>query len=302
MPVVDILGRPIAGAGTRGQRLATLAWIRAFPRRTRRRLFEVAHGYSPDFDNPGSFSEKLQVRLLNAPDPDYLSYADKVRAPDYARARVGSGLDYAQRFGVYNRITPADLDALPKAFVLKLSFGSGVNSVVPDKAEVDLEALARRFNRARTRTRNARLERGRSCAILAEELVRSPAGDAPTDYKFHCFNKREPGGFDWVLKVDQRELGRRGQRLFDSDLRVLPFRFGNLPAPAGELELPTELETMVEIARSLSSEFDYMRVDLMEAHGRVVFGELTPFHRGGWTPVSPRERDFRLGEMWTLRD
>ncbi len=118
----------------------------------------------------------------------------------------------------------------------------------------------------------------------------------------HCFNKREPGGFDWVLTVDQRGPDLHAQRQFDSDLLVLPFRFGNLPAPAGELELPTELETMVEIARSLSSEFDYMRVDLMEVDGRVVFGGLTPFHRGGWSPVSPREWDFRLGEMWTLWD
>jgi hypothetical protein len=55
---------------------------------------------------------------------------------------------------------------------------------------------------------------------------------------------------------------------------------------------------MIDIAKQLSRGFNYIRVDLFSIEDAVYFGELTPFHGGGWVPISSKEWDNRLGEMW----
>jgi hypothetical protein len=48
-----------------------------------------------------------------------------------------------------------------------------------------------------------------------------------------------------------------------------------------EIPRPACLARMTEVARQLSADFDFVRVDLYEAGGRVMFGELTFSPAGG---------------------
>ena len=43
----------------------------------------------------------------------------------------------------------------------------------------------------------------------------------------------------------------------------------------GRIERPKLLEKMLEISRVLSSDFDFVRVDLYDVDGKIYFGELT---------------------------
>ena len=38
---------------------------------------------------------------------------------------------------------------------------------------------------------------------------------------------------------------------------------------------PEKLDEMIEISKTLSADFDFVRVDLYEINGKVYFGELT---------------------------
>ncbi len=57
---------------------------------------------------------------------------------------------------------------------------------------------------------------------------------------------------------------------------------------------------MVELAEALAEGFDFVRVDLYNIDGRIVFGELTNYPYGGMAPFDPPEFDDVLGAKWTL--
>jgi hypothetical protein len=57
---------------------------------------------------------------------------------------------------------------------------------------------------------------------------------------------------------------------------------------------------MLEIAESLGSDVDFIRVDLYEVGGRIFFGELTNTPEGGGGRFDPREFDATLGQHWQI--
>ncbi|MGI9577061.1 MAG: hypothetical protein ACR2OH_02545, partial [Microthrixaceae bacterium] len=83
--------------------------MRLFPRTFRRRRFERVHGYVPNLDEPRSFNEKLQYRMLHFDDGNYADYANKARAPNYVQNKVGDELDLARNFGVFRPLTESIL-------------------------------------------------------------------------------------------------------------------------------------------------------------------------------------------------
>ena len=59
---------------------------------------------------------------------------------------------------------------------------------------------------------------------------------------------------------------------------------------------PEGLEEMLNVARKLSEDFDFVRVDLYEVDGRIWFGELTFTPFTGVLPIFKQELLDREGE------
>lgn len=57
---------------------------------------------------------------------------------------------------------------------------------------------------------------------------------------------------------------------------------------------------MVDIARKLSADFPFVRVDLYDLSGKIVFGELTWIPMGGNCIVDPASFDVELGSWLEL--
>ena len=55
---------------------------------------------------------------------------------------------------------------------------------------------------------------------------------------------------------------------------------------------------MIEIAKKLSSDFDYVRVDLYEVEGKIYFGELTFTDGSGYDLLKPDKYDIEWGTYW----
>ena len=55
---------------------------------------------------------------------------------------------------------------------------------------------------------------------------------------------------------------------------------------------------MLPIAKRLSEGFDYVRVDLYFANGKVLFGEMTFTPGSGFDRFSPAKLDCEFGELW----
>ena len=148
---------------------------------------------------------------------------------------------------------------------------------------------------------NAQGKINKNAVILIEELLLDEEQQIPKDYKFHCFNG--PGNdFNFILQVDHNRYGKHLQNLYDSDLNPLSFSWDEVEPNPKPFVPPGNIETMIKVAHQLSADFDYMRIDLYSIHGEIFFGEFTPFHRGGYGRIAPREFDYWLGDMWSLRE
>lgn len=81
------------------------------------------------------------------------------------------------------------------------------------------------------------------------------------------------------------------------DWELLPFSF-NFPAhPECIFEKPSKLEEMTEIARKLSKDLIFARIDLYWVQNRIYFGEITFFPAAGLGRFKPEKYDKIIGDM-----
>lgn len=119
-------------------------------------------------------------------------------------------------------------------------------------------------------------------------------GGIPDDYKFFVF-----GGRCRYIQVDSGRFGTRTQDFFRADWQHLPLSAGP-PWADPRPERPARLTEMIELAERLGQDTDFVRVDLYDAHGRIVFGELTSFPAGGDSPFHPEYFNDEFGSHWTV--
>ena len=73
------------------------------------------------------------------------------------------------------------------------------------------------------------------------------------------------------MQVDSGRFGRRTQDFFRPDWRHVPLS-GGPPWAVPEPPKPFRLAEMIEVAEKLRIGTDFVRVDLYDVDGRVVFG------------------------------
>src|SRR5699024_9547710 len=101
--------------------------------------------------------------------------------------------------------------------------------------------------------------------IVAEELVLTDSGDIPKDYKFFCFN-----GTVKLIQVDYDRFGEQKRNLFDRQFNPINGRL-LYPRYSGQTEKPANLRRAVEIAETLSADFNFIRVDLYLMGNKIYF-------------------------------
>ena len=63
---------------------------------------------------------------------------------------------------------------------------------------------------------------------------------------------------------------------------------------------PENWDLMIKLAANLSKDFPFVRVDLYNINGRIIFGELTFYPGSGYTSYTPDSFDFELGQQFVL--
>ena len=66
----------------------------------------------------------------------------------------------------------------------------------------------------------------------------------------------------------------------------------------GDMKKPILFEEMKEIARKLSKDFDFVRVDLYQVGEKIYFGELTFCDDSGFGKFTEQEWDYKFGSYW----
>lgn len=269
--------------------------------------------------NPRTFREKVRYKMLRDHRALVVAFADKAAVRDHVGAVVGAQY-LPQAFAIVD--DPGELRdvSLPAAYVIKPTHGSGAAIVVSDRAS-DEERLptdsgswvychvqpghARRDDVIRIargwvsqlygQGPNREWAYGRvPRRIIVEEMLAGADGSIPDDYKFFVYH-----GECVFVEVDSGRFGRRTQDFFRHDWRHLPLS-GGLPWADPEPAKPARLNEMIDLAQKLGADTDFVRVDLYDVDGRIVFGELTSFPAGGDSPFDPDCFNEEFGRPWTV--
>ena len=256
-----------------------------------RRRFRSIHGYPLNLQNPRSLNEKVRWIILNCDLEPLSVLVDKSRVRDFVTERIGN--DYLiPLIGSYNQFDDIDFAALPQAFVMKTTHGSGWNVLVRDKSSICWDLIRYKVNGWLRQSyyelsgeSNYRNLKGR---IILEKLLHDP--DGLHDFKFYCC-----GGEVLGAHVDIDRFGDHQYRTYDSEWRE--FDKENLSSAIGipKIPKPAKLDEMIEVCQKLASGFPYVRVDLYYASGKVYFGELTFTPGAGIEPYDPVIADYFFG-------
>jgi hypothetical protein len=292
IPVYRLIGLN----GWAGRRLDVYLSLRAY-----RKTF----GRNPNLSQPTLFSEKVTARKLFDRRPVFFTLADKLRAREFAAARIGAQ-HLPRLFTVCERFEEIDFDRLPDKFVIKTNHGSHWVLFVGDKAALDKAAARRLVNRW---LRTNYYVNSRECfyknvkpRIMIEEYLLEDSGAPILDFRLYAF--------DGAVKFFsiQRRLAVDGARTFTRFTRArerLPDPVtspaSGAPAPLASIEFPANLEQILEIGDRLAQGFDFIRVDLYNPGGRIVYGELTTLPMGGVRPFNPLICDRMFGQEWNLK-
>ncbi len=262
------------------------------------RRYKIKSGRLPNIDDPTLFSEKMQWIKLYYRDDMMTVCADKYAVREWIEEK-GYGETLNELYEVYEDEQDIELSKLPNKFVLKASHGSGWNLIVNDKDEINwfmwrkiirswlshnIFWAGREWIYAEIKPR-----------IVCEKFLEDDSGTL-MDYKFHCFN----GEAKFVQVNQGRGDESHTQNFYDLDWNLQLFGKDIMPNPKVEILPPKQLESMIKMAKDLSSYFPYARVDFYEVNNKIVFGEITFFPAGGYPDFRPEEYDLIWGEMLSL--
>lgn len=262
--------------------------------------YYLAVGRRLNLNPPRYFSEKMQWLKLNDRNPAYTMMADKYSVRDYVREKIGD--EYLiPLIGIYNNFSEIDFDALPNQFVLKPTHSCGVYickdkskfSINEVKCKIEASLNSNYFFLHREWEYKNILPR-----ILVQQYLADDQQESLYDYKFYCFNG-EPK-FLYLALGGAGNLKNLRMNFLNFDWSLTPFQrpdhlqFEVLPPK------PHCLDKMVELARLLSHNIPFVRVDFFVVDNKIYFGEMT-FHPGaGFAPFSPRKYELLYGELIRL--
>lgn len=261
-------------------------------------VFRKKMGKRLNLKNPQTFNEKLQWLKLYDRKPEYSTMVDKAAVKAYVSERIGE--EYIiPTLGVWDRFEDIDFDALPDQFVLKCTHDSGGLVICRDKRALDREAAKQKIEKSLKTNYFYHCRewpyKNVKPRILAEAFLEEASGDL-RDYKFMCFN----GEPKCVLVCAERSSAQ-GVKMsfFDPEWNRMPLKRKH-PVIDGPVEKPEKLQEMLSLARVLSRNIPFVRVDFYEVSGKIYFGEITFFPASGLGKFEPESWDKTLGSWITL--
>lgn len=257
-------------------------------------------GYEIDWDNPKTFSEKLQWLKLHDRKPIYTTMVDKYEAKRFIADKIGEQF-VIPTLGVWRHFNEIDFGALPNQFVLKCNHDSGSVVLCEDKVAFDYVASKIKLEKALKQNfywkerewpyRNVKPK------IIAEPLLKDGTGAYLRDYKFYTF-----GGLPKFFYTTSNRGGEGGlyEDFFDLNGVLLPWGQNGSSNNPNTPIVPANIEKMVSLARILSKGTSHLRVDFYEIMGRIYIGELTFFDGAGFVSFTPEEYNGILGDWIKL--
>lgn len=230
-----------------------------------------------DLNNPKLFYDKIFWNSLYTDTSQWTLLADKYKVREYVENKCNKKV-LPNLLGVYDRPEDIDFEKLPSSFVIKTNNGCASNIIVRDKKLINKSDICEKMNYwlkypYGDLTGQKHYSRILPKIIIEEMLIQDGNPNAPlTDYKFYCFN----GVPMYCIVMVDRVFNTHQfhYMMYDMKWNALP-DFFETNVRLKEVPKPQCFEKMISISKALSAGFNFVRIDLYDINGNVIFGEMT---------------------------
>ncbi len=227
-----------------------------------------------DIENPKTFNEKLNWLKINDRNPIYTKLADKYEVKEYVKEKIGKEF-IIPTLGIWSNFDDINFDELPERFVLKCTHDSGGIVIVKNKREFDKKNARKKINHYMKRNyyKNTREWPYKNIKprIMAEPYLEERKHGELRDYKFYMFNNKLALMF--ICSDRKRNVK---YTFFDSKGNLLNIHQCNAENDPN-VELPKNLELMIELSKKLSKDIVQVRVDFYEVDDKIFFRRINFF-------------------------
>lgn len=254
-----------------------------------------------DLKNPQTFNEKLQWLKLYDRSPLYTILVDKFAVRRHIAEKIGEEYLIPLVGGSWKSFNEIDFNALPNQFVLKCTHDSGGIVICKDKSKFDINAARDKISRSLNRNY---YYHGREWPyknvtprIIAEKYMEDQSDKELMDYKFFCFN-----GEPRIILVCTNRFSNDGlqENFYDINWNLLEVQRPTHRNSKTSIDRPRNIDNMLYLARKLSENIPFVRIDFYDVNGKIYFGEITFFPASGFEEFKPQEWDLKLGEWIKL--
>lgn len=249
-------------------------------------------------DKPNRFNEKLQWLKLHCKKEEYTKLVDKYEVKNIVGSKIGKQY-IIPTLGVWDNFEDIDFSKLPKQFVLKCTHDSGGLVICTDKENFDVAKARKKINKSLKRKyffeHREYPYKNVPPRIIAEKYMVDESGWQLKDYKVFCFN-----GCPKFIEVDYNRYVGHKLNVYDTNWNFVDFYMTSPNDRNIHIERPKQLSEMLQLAKELSKDDIFVRVDFYSINDRLYFGELT-YHPGcGMIDFHPDDYDLKLGKMLKL--
>lgn len=253
-------------------------------------------GRKIEWEEPRTFTEKLNVSKVYGVSEARIELTDKVAARKWVEGKIGKQY-LIPIIGIYDSLKDVSFEDLPEQFVIKCSHDSKSVTIVDSKKNLrkkDISKLVKKYDNFYMRRNFAYHEFEMHYSNIPHKIIiEEYMGENINDYKFLCF-----GGVPFYCWVDVDRFINHKRNLYDLNWELQSVNWTGYGNYKGSIEKPKCFEEMLEIVKKLCIGFDSVRVDLYEINGKVYFGEMTFTSDNGMNRIEPPEWDYKLGQLW----
>lgn len=247
--------------------------------------------------SPKLFTEKIQWLKLYDCTPIKTRLCDKLEVREWIDEKIGG--EYLKKiYGIYDTFEEIDFSNLPEEYVIKTNHGCNMQLLVIEGGKVDYVRDRERFTRHLNinyayKSKYELQYKDIKPRLFIEEYIKNT--NEIFEYLFFCFN----GEPRYVLFASNKRTPDIKCTMFDINWNNCHFNYGGR-LHNESIPKPENFEKMCEIARILSKDFKFVRVDLHNVNGKIYFGEMTFTPASGYMKFNPPEYNRVLGDMLIL--
>jgi len=250
----------------------------------------------PNLKNPQTFNEKIIYKKQNKSNYDLSNFTDKLSARKIV-LKMDESILLPKIYDIVDEFRQIDFINLPEKFIIKTNHGSGWNLIVRDKSKSNY-SLIEKICKIWLSMDYYYL--GREYAyknippkLYVEELLLNDKYKLPTDIKLFCFQGK--------VKLIQLDIDREynhSRIMLDGNWNTIPVEY-NYSSYGNHFSELMNRDMVIQIAENLSSQFDFVRIDLYIFENKLYFGEFTFYPECGLGKIKPLKFDLEWGKLIT---